>query len=276
MEGFNEQERSGIAEKYAELQGEVPEETDASTETEETTDDSTETEAEDTDASTETDDAEFTSEAEDTTEKTVPYGALHEEREKRKSLSKKVTELETQLNTVLQDYKTLVTEKETDDTADLDPELAALKREIKELREFKNSMTEERQKSTAEKQQQEVMDSVNKTDAELEKEGFPGFIFATEAVAQEIRNLVKEDPENSWMFSPEGWKKVFKEKVFPEMRSKFVKVHKDELFDKKKDLKAGQKIAGKTGKVPATPKKDDGSNWNYDDYIKHRKATQLL
>jgi len=284
--GFNEKERESLVEDYEKTQtgfSPVEEETETSTESEESAEDSTETEEqteasteteEETETSAESEETEYTSEAEDTKdEKMVPYGALFEEREKRKVLSKKVNDLEGQLQEVLQDYRKVVDTKETETEEYSDPEMAMMRKEISELREFKNHMTKKEQESSAKAQQDELKTNVQNTDTSLEKEGFPGFLYATEAVGQKIAQLVQEDPENSWLYSPEGWAKVYKEHIFPELKGKFTSIHKDELFDKKKELKSGQKLATKTGKKPPSKKKDE--DWSYNDYIKFRKSKTL-
>lgn len=282
---FNTDEREQMLENYEKSQGFAPvDDTDTSTETEEETETPSEEtedaetlteETEEAEASDETEEADDESEAEDgvkkgaVDEKMVPYGALHEEREKRKGLSKKVEILETQLNEVLQDYRKVAEsrDEETDDMAD--PEIANLKRELAELKQFRNEMTQKDQQASARAQQDELTRSVEETDKKLEKDGYPGFIYTTDAVAREIAKMVKDDPENAYLYSPEGWYKVYSEVVFPKVESKFSNLHKSKLFEKKEKLKSKQKLVGKVGKKAAPEKSDQ--DWDYTDYIKFRK-----
>ena len=127
-----------------------------------------------------------------------------------------------------------------------------------------------RERETADQAKRAHQDSVFQTDKELEEEGFPGFLESTDAVGVEIKRLVRDDPLNKDLYGPAGWKKVFKETVFPQLSAKFDKLYKADLFDKKKKLKSTQKITGKTGAKSVQSQKSD-DDWSYDDYVKYRQ-----
>ena len=261
---------------------------DTDTEEKEVTDDPAETkdyESEDDDdseAKAAGDDAKDSDDdAGDDKQKMVPHGLFHEEREKRKFLQGQVQDLQTKLDQVLQDYKRLVTkEEDTHDEDDVDefgvrttdPKIKQLEREIAELREFKKQFTEKQQNEQKVEQDQKHAENVKMINERLEKEGMPGFIFATDAVGRAIRAKIAEDPSNRWLFSPEGWYKVYKEVVYPEMAGLFTEQDKTDLLEKKKGLKSKQKIATKHGTKP-TPKDDEsGKKWTFKDYMDLRKS----
>lgn len=206
-------------------------------------------------------------------EKTVPLSALHEEREKRKSLSSKVAQLETQLKDILQDYKQRFESTQQPESEEEPTETEQLRKEINDLKQWKTDRDEKSRRDDATAKITHTNRQVINTDIKLEKEGYPGFQFAVNAVTAELQKLVAEDPENKYLDQPSGWEKVYKEKIFPTLKAKFNKQDKTELFDKKKELKSQAKLTTGGIKPEATEKKEE--SWTFDDYLQMRYEKQL-
>lgn len=213
--------------------------------------------------------------------KTVPLDALHEEREKRKSAQSRAKELEaekerlsSQLREVLETNRTL-TQKPADDNAyqtDEAKEIAILKSQIAALTQDSQQRNVQAQNSEAMTRQHKVNEMVTKTSLELDAEGFPGLDFMLPKVTEELSRMVREDPDNIIYDNPDGWKKIYKETVFPKLRGMVAGKNKEDAFAAKNDAKAKANLAGSSGKVvPSAEVKED--TWTYDDYIAHRKKT---
>lgn len=205
-------------------------------------------------------------------EKTVPLSALHEEREKRKSLSLKVSELENQLRDVLQDYKARfeVDQKETEEELD---DVGQLRKELEDMKKWRKDREVQSLQQQIEGKRQNLNKQIGDTNEALEKEGYPGFDIAISAVTRELQRLVTEDPENAYLDKPEGWKKIYREKVFPKLRASFIKEHKEKIMDEKKELKKDAGLIGEKTKFDTGVKKEE--EWTYNDYLQMRYDKQL-
>ncbi len=272
---FDTGERDALIGQYNENEGlsdtsteeEVTEETEVSPEKE------TETPAEKEEAVEE--ELSETEKAKGEDEKTVPLGALHEEREKRKALGVELEEVKSQLHVVLQDLRGLTEGKKGEETAAESEELnlvEILEKRIATLEAGHRKTDSDIRADKQAKKDQELDNDIAKVDQELEGEGFPGFLFMRESVTKKLNELIREDPQSRRVFdNPEGWKKVYKETVFPLLNAKFAKKDKSELFEKKKDLKLNANLGG-PGKKPEKVKEED---WTYQDYLQMRFDRQI-
>jgi len=213
----------------------------------------------------------------------IEHGAFHEERERRKTLQSKVTELEGQLKTVLTDYKAMIdvdpqSKKEGEDEEYLDPNILAIKKQNLALQQRLDKIEQSSQRNTAAAQKKKHQENITNTSKALSDEGFPGFEFAIASVAQTLMKLHTEDPETAPPDTPEGWKKVYKEHVFPNMRKLFDAQNRETDFEKKKRLKEKAGLTGKTGKKPAPEKAEDAKTTEelYNDYLKMRRSHSPL
>lgn len=170
-------------------------------------------------------------------EKYVPLEALHEEREKRKqeklareAAEEKLRHLESQLSAPKE-------EEFLDETE-------VLKRRVAMLEERDNQRKQLEELNQVKAQQQSLKDIVKTVDKELADEGYPGFEYCTSRVTEELQRMVEEDETNAAFLNPTGWKRVFKEKIFPNLRDSIAKTIKNtEVVDKIK-LKEGANLAG--------------------------------
>lgn len=209
--------------------------------------------------------------------KTVPYDALHEEREKRKlaqsktrELEEKLKELEAKVNSASkppEDEEIYLTDEEKK-LREMEKSLAELKAE-KEARERENRQSQER--SAKERLEKDVAD----TDKSLMSEGFPGFQFLAPRVGEELAKLIKEDPDNVYLDTPEGWKKIYKEIVFPTVKGIFTQSDKNAMMEEKKAAKTGAGLVGSPGKSdkPVEKKTDEGQT--YEEYLEMRRRSGL-
>jgi hypothetical protein len=221
-------------------------------------------------------------------EKTVPHGAFHEEREKRKAAQKENEELKDQVKTLIKDNREFLEkfkakEEDTEDIEidDYDETLKSvikqnktLQAEIDILKQRESTRTETDVSREAQKQQDELNQQVLNVDKKLTEEGFPGFESLHIEVGQELSKLVAEDPDNVRLQNPEGWEKIYKEKVFPKYRKIFTGQDKSETFENKKNLKKNANLSGGGNKPDSEETKDE--DWSYDDYIKNRAANSAV
>lgn len=222
-------------------------------------------------------------EIKDKEQKTVPLDALHEEREKRKFLRKQNEELEAknaeiseQLHQVLQDLKKKSESEGSDEfMTEEDEKVNALKSDIEELKMERQKRIEKENSDAVQSAQTELQNSIKRTAEELKDEGFPGFEFLADRVGAEILNLIAEDPDNAYLQNPDGWKKVYKERVFPPVKQLFAEKEKSEILDAKKEAKKGASLVTSPGAPDKKPEKDESQDWTYADYIASRKERSL-
>lgn len=213
--------------------------------------------------------------------KTVPYDALHEEREKRKFTQKKLRDAEDRLSQVINENR-LLNERLTvkpDNPKEVvegnyldDPLIKNLQSEIETLKRMEYDRSERVKNTERQNSSQQLFQRIKDVDAELEKEGFPAFGLMLNSVTGELQALVAEDPENGYLDTPDGWKKIYKEKVFPQIKNKFIaETNKESILSKEK-LKREAQLAGSAGKViDAAENKED---YTYSDYIADRRKAQ--
>ena len=221
--------------------------------------------------------------------KMVPLDALHSEREKRKSAQARIKELETQVATLLRDVQYRKEEKPQDEAVeDYEKEILVARKEIKSLKEevasLKADYSKQQQVGEAERQTKrraEVNALIEKTDKELTDEGFPLFKRMQHAVSEEILKRInaEPDPDDRELLirdldSPEGWKKIYREAIFPDLEKFKSAEVKKESKEKKIEAKKNAQLSGGSG--AATPaKEEEKAEWTYDDYLKERRKTTL-
>lgn len=208
-------------------------------------------------------------------EKTVPYGALKEERDKRKAAQKQIDELQDRLQNVLSDFQNYVKKdnQQQEEPAvidDYDKEIIELKkvvqRQTDELKALRGNFQSEQQKM-AKAEFDKRLDAV---DSDLLKEGYPGFNQFIGHVKQALSQIAEEDmDEAKSLDNPEGWKRIYKERVFNNLSTIFTtKQLADKRSDKESAKKEAQSVVTNPGK--GLPEKEKSSEWSYDDYVKLR------
>ena len=213
-------------------------------------------------------------------EKTVPLAALHEEREKRKGLSREVADLKKKVSELLDDNERLlnvVREPPAEGDDFTDPKVRDLEKQIKDLLKFKENVEKTSEQSKMEKLQSEHKRNLKKANEELADEGFPGFEFAVGKVANELQAMVADDPESIYLDNVEGWKKIYKERVFPKLKTIFVGKQKKDADEDKVDLKKKAKLAASPGKSgePAKGKENMTTDERYAAYLEARRKSGI-
>ena len=228
-------------------------------------------------------------------QKLVPLGALHEEREKHKQSKQRLQSLEvenskltSQLSEVLKDFKqTLDANKgkpatpngQKDPAAvpepidDIEGEIRRLRSENAELRtqweDFRTTRKDDEQKAIDAERQRMLSD----THHALEKEGFPGFDQFVDAVGAKLVAIHRVNPELAKKLdNPMGWKRIYKEKVYPEKSRIFLKKQKEQEVAGKVDLKKRASLSGSPGQPPASAP-EQKKEWTYSEYLQHRRKT---
>lgn len=235
----------------------------------------------------------------DKEQKMVPLAALHEERGKRQSLQSDVTDLSKQneelskrVRQLLEDnnkFLDLLQKKgespdyEAEVNDDLDDFDRSVKKDLEELKEYKRKEEEAKQAAAAAAGQAKMQENIDRVSAELEKEGVLGFnTFGLGLMKQKMFEKLNEvGAERIREFdNPEGWKKTYKEEIWPTLCEKFdikplsVKKDNDDKIEKKKKAKLP---TGPTNLIPKTD--DDDAEVDQEaafaDYIKRRRSQQL-
>jgi hypothetical protein len=210
----------------AEQVEEVPETTTEKVEDVVSKETETDTVAEKTETETETDKTEFVPEVKEEVVKTVPLGALHEEREKRKELQREIEELK----------------KSPDKEPEYEDEVTALRREIDEI---KKKERERDERSDAEKREQDVTHA----DKVLKEMGKPGFATIGRAyVGKKLQEMYLKDPVEALAHdNPEGWIKIWNED-YESVQKVFTEQRKADVFSEKKEKKKEAQMVTTTGK----------------------------
>lgn len=214
-------------------------------------------------------------------EKMVPHGAFHAEREKRKEYEAKLNEMEAALKekeeqqkVLLSDLQKLAESKPADQPID-DYEKAilderkkreALEKEVSALKADHQKRGEWERMEEAKKAEEILKRKLSDTDSELSKEGFPGFSRFKALVAEELQKRVREGELQEAVDTPEEWKRTFKEIVFPQVREMFVKERLEEKEKRKEEANISTGSGGGTSKQESKSKP-----WTMDDYWKMRQ-----
>lgn len=205
--------------------------------------------------------------------KTVPYDALHEEREKRKLAQARTRELEDKLKELEARISTQKPDEQMDEEylTDEEKRVKVLEKAISELKERDTQRQKQDNQSKEQTAREKLERDLSDTDKTLSDAGYPGFQFLSSRVGDELRKLVQEDPDNVVLDTPEGWKKIYVEKVFPAVRGLFVQADKQGMMDDKKASKTGIGLASSSGTANKPPAKKDEDGWSYDDYLSFRR-----
>lgn len=216
-------------------------------------------------------------------QKLVPLDALHAEREKRKAVQSRQRELETQLQAVMAEVRILKEANkpltgEVGDAEDIDPfeEVKKLRREMSELKSRDIQREQEGRKRDFETKSKALQNDLSKTNDDLEKEGYPGFNMMLNSVTEKLADLMNDDPQEAVLLdNPDGWKKIYKEEIYPIIKEKFGKALKEGSIREKEKLKSEANLIGSSGKTEKPVDKED-EDWTPEDYLNSRRKQGLL
>ncbi|MEE9354197.1 MAG: hypothetical protein V3U75_01270 [Methylococcaceae bacterium] len=226
-------------------------------------------------------------------EKTVPYGALHAEREKRKEIQKTVGKLEGQVAELIADNKAFMEQGKKADTDETDLEALleegnfddVLKLTLKQNTELKKRMaklenndgkrTQADEQTAHEAKQKAVEGRISKITTSLEEDGYPGFDMFVDKMNAELVQMIDDDPDNEALDNDEGYKKIYREKIFPKVKKMFVGQEKENTFEKKRNLKKKANIGGGGKADPKTKEKDINELSNDEMYADYKKQRAL-
>lgn len=218
-------------------------------------------------------------------EKKVPLQALHEEREKRKIARQELTEVKKTLaeqqelnRQMLQDIKKLMAQPTEDDGSDSDlitrREMNAALEENKGLKRRLDQLEGRTAQEMTKRSQEQLTKQVSKAAQKAETEGCPGLDRCIPQITEELARMVQEDRDNVIYDNPDGWIKIYKERVFPGLKELFVKKDKETVMKSKEELKKTAGLTGSPGSA-GTPEKADESEWTVNDYLKMRREKRL-
>lgn len=212
-------------------------------------------------------------------EKTVPHGAFHEEREKRKAAQRKISTLEDKVREL--ETQVPAESGEAEEAGEYLGEDAAkiknLEQQLQELQNKENARGRKEEDTRKQGEVDQLKTLVDTTDVQLTKDGFPGFKFMTSQITEELNKLIKDDPDNAYLDNPEGWAKIYRDKVFPEIKGMFVSKDKAAVLGKKKAAKEAAALIGTSGKdTSGASGKKKSDEWSYDDYLELRKENSAV
>ncbi len=234
-------------------------------------------------------------------DKTVPAGALREEREKRKKLNSEIeeikksnTELSEQMKQLIADNRRLMekigsnttsTQPDTDQFKDDDivpyGEVKKLRDEFVALKKDNENIRQRFQTDEQNKIQERINRDIERVEKDLIDEGINGFkTFGIPKVKEYLINLKRQeddgvvDPGTVEAYdTPKGWRRIYKDVIYPELYKVFAKQDKSQLMQLKKEIKGNANLVSSHGakqdKAPET------KEWSYADYMKHRQVREL-
>jgi hypothetical protein len=183
--------------------------------------------------------------------------ATYEERMKRKAETDARKRAEDRVTALEAKIKQFETQEPSAEITDYDKELMDLKRRQRAIEELEQERVErERQEATV-KVSNKIATDIDQAHKDLVTDGYPGFKHAIGSVTRELQRLVAEDDSNIHLDSPSGWKKIYKEVIYPELKAEFESVSKQNELDAKRNLKQSANLASSSGKAPVKSKSDE-------------------
>lgn len=210
--------------------------------------------------------------------KTVPIEALHEARMNEKAAKKRAQELEEQVKVLLEDIRSVKSKPAKDDAPAGDEEyltddqkkLRSLEKEVESIRAKDKENEKTRESENIKKAQEKIGEQLREASSSLEKEGFAGFTDMLPLVTAELQRIAAEDRDEAVKLdNPEGWKKIFKETIFPKVAALSQKRAREEKIKGKEDLKKDASLLLPKGSQ-AAPKEDDEEEYTFASYMKDR------
>lgn len=188
--------------------------------------------------------------------------ALDEERGKRKRLREEKEELEAKIR----DYEAKQTHAQPlqdDAILDYEAELKTLKANQKSM-ELREAQREAFSRQEAVRRESDrLYKMVKDVNKELADEGFPGFEYMAGTITTELLNMNSVDPEEAKALdNPAGWKKIFKENIYPRFKKEFEESTRKSTLDKKVALKEQANLSGPGKGAPKKSDDDDPKNWD--------------
>lgn len=200
--------------------------------------------------------------------------ALDEERAKRKRLREEKEALEARIREFESKQEP---PKEPEPITDYDAELNAVKSKLRSI-ELMEARREQDAKAAAIREQQEQLTNMKKKTAkELADEGFAGFEYMAGSVTEYLVDLVRngDADEARSLDNPEGWKKIFKEKIYPEFHKQHEESSRKRVLEDKKNLKKEANLNTSAGKAPQKKEDDNPETWSTErknqEYLKLRR-----
>jgi len=201
-------------------------------------------------------------------EKFVPLEALHAEREKRKAERARREQLEAEI----QSLKNQTVVQPDDVITDYDKALSEANQRIKNLEELESRRVEMENIESQRKRRSNTLDAIDRLNARLEGEGYIGFKQMVGAVSAELQSMVEDDETNVAFDNPTGWEKIFKEKIYPDVRAKILATESKAKLLGKVEAKKNASLATSHGSKPVETESD--TEQTDEDYFEMRKKMQ--
>ena len=214
--------------------------------------------------------------------RTVPYEALREERDKRKSRDSRIRELEEQQKILLLDIN--ARDKKQEEQPAIDDYDKALKdSRIKiEMLEKKISTLEQTDQMAEQKSvQAEIESNLNTVRERLEKKNIAVVKNYQVLIKQYLDERLREDPYDrdhtekiyQQAGDPLAWEEIYEKHIYPDLKRVMAPSVKIEKDASKILLKKQAVLSGSPGQTVSKPEEKD--ELTYEDYIKSRRDKQL-
>lgn len=214
----------------------------------------------------------------------VPHAALHEERQEHKETKAKlnkavelIEQTQKQLTMLMEENKKLRSDeqpekKDDGPIDDIEKYVRDLKDEVQQVKLENKKLREERVEELTSQSESKRQAIVNSVAEDLKGDGYPGFEEFLGKVAEHIEMTARGNPTKmAAMDNPEGWKKVYKESVFPKVASIFGVKAKEVKRSEKEELKGKANLVGKGGQPPVKKEDEPKKPWDLGDYYKMRQ-----
>jgi hypothetical protein len=218
--------------------------------------------------------------------KVVPLEALHEAREKIKAKTLEARKLSEELaardlllkeaneraERIEQEYKRKISESSEEAPAESEA-TRQLAEENKKLKEYQAKAAAKEQADQKAKANADMAKLVADADASLVAEGFPGFSRFTVDVGNAIVAKITAGELDEKDVVPSLWIKVYKEEVYPAIKSLFAAQVKQEKLVEKQELKKSITLVSTPGAAPSPADEVDlDAPQTAESYMKFRKS----
>ena len=210
-------------------------------------------------------------------DKFVPYDALHAERMKRKAEADRANEESRRRKELELELARLKQQPEPEFLTDADRKLYEMEVKLRAIENIEQQRMEREAKEKEEAMKNDLKSRVDRASNELDKEGYPGLEDYIGVVHQKLRQMVADgyEEEAIALDNPTGWKKIYREEVFPEKAAKFREAFKKQTVESKVELKKQAGLVSSPGKSEPKPKSDEDKSPEEmrDEYMAMRRGT---
>jgi hypothetical protein len=210
-------------------------------------------------------------------DKFVPYDALHSERMKRKAEADRANQEARRRQELELELARLKQQPEPEFQTESDKKLYEMEVKLQAIENIEKQRLEREAKQREESIKTDLENRVDKTAKDLADEGYPGLKRHIGEVHSKLRQMVAEgyEEEAIALDNPTGWKKIYREEVYPEIAKEFQEAFKKQSVESKVELKKQAGLVSSPGKTEPKPKSEEDMSEEEmkAEYMKMRRAS---